>query len=65
MPVIGRLISRDWYRVGRFLGPSVTDLYRRLPLDRQEELWRAAGIEDVRSRVMSLGGGVVIAGTRG
>jgi demethylmenaquinone methyltransferase/2-methoxy-6-polyprenyl-1,4-benzoquinol methylase len=65
MPVIGRLISRDWYAVGRFLGPSITELYRRLPLDRQLELWRAAGVEDVRARVMSLGGGVVIWGTRG
>jgi demethylmenaquinone methyltransferase / 2-methoxy-6-polyprenyl-1,4-benzoquinol methylase len=65
MPALGRVISRDWYVVGRFLGPSITDLYRRLPLDRQMELWRAAGIEDVQARVMSLGGGVVIWGTRG
>jgi demethylmenaquinone methyltransferase/2-methoxy-6-polyprenyl-1,4-benzoquinol methylase len=65
MPVLGRLISRDWYEVGRFLGPSITDLYRRLPLDRQLELWRAAGIADVQARVMSLGGGLVIWGTRG
>jgi demethylmenaquinone methyltransferase/2-methoxy-6-polyprenyl-1,4-benzoquinol methylase len=65
MPVIGRLISRDWYEVGRFLGPSITDLYRRLPLPRQLELWKAAGVADVQTRVMSLGGGVVIWGTRG
>ena len=65
MPVIGRLISRDWYGVGRFLGPSISDLYRRLPLDRQLQLWRNAGVEDVQARVMSLGGGVVIWGTRG
>jgi demethylmenaquinone methyltransferase / 2-methoxy-6-polyprenyl-1,4-benzoquinol methylase len=65
MPALGRLISRDWYEVGRFLGPSITNLYRRLPLDRQLELWRAAGIADVQARVMSLGGGVVIWGTRG
>lgn len=65
MPVIGRLISRDWYDVGRFLGPSITDLYRRLPLERQLELWRAAGVEDVQARVMSFGGGVVIWGTHG
>ncbi len=64
MPVLGRLASRDWYVVGRFLGPSITDLYRRLPLDRQLELWRTAGVEDARARVMSLGGGVVIWGTR-
>ena len=64
MPVLGRFASRDWYVVGRFLGPSITDLYRRLPLDRQLELWRAAGVEDARARVMSLGGGAVIWGTR-
>jgi demethylmenaquinone methyltransferase / 2-methoxy-6-polyprenyl-1,4-benzoquinol methylase len=65
MPVLGRLISSDWYQVGRFLGPSISDLYRRLPLDRQLELWRGAGIEDAEARVMSFGGGVVIWGTRG
>ncbi len=64
MPPLGRLISRDWQEVGRFLGPSITDLYRRLPLDRQLELWSAAGIERPQARVMSLGGGVVIWGSR-
>lgn len=64
MPVLGRLISRDWYEVGRFLGPSITDLYSRLPLERQLELWRAAGISSVEAKVMSLGGGVVIWGDR-
>jgi demethylmenaquinone methyltransferase/2-methoxy-6-polyprenyl-1,4-benzoquinol methylase len=65
LPALGRLISRDWYEVGRFLGPSITDLPRRLPLERQLELWRAAGIGSVRARVMSFGGGVVISGIRG
>jgi demethylmenaquinone methyltransferase / 2-methoxy-6-polyprenyl-1,4-benzoquinol methylase len=64
MPVLGHVISRDWYEVGRFLGPSITDLYRRLPLERQLELWRDAGIQNVQARVMSFGGGVVIWGTR-
>jgi demethylmenaquinone methyltransferase/2-methoxy-6-polyprenyl-1,4-benzoquinol methylase len=64
MPVVGRLISRDWYEVGRFLGPSISQLYARLPLDSQLDLWRAAGVDDVRARVMSFGGGVVIWGTR-
>ena len=64
MPVLGRLISRDWYEVGRFLGPSITELYRRLPLERQLELWGRAGVGHVQARVMSLGGGVVIWGTR-
>jgi demethylmenaquinone methyltransferase/2-methoxy-6-polyprenyl-1,4-benzoquinol methylase len=64
MPLLGRLISRDWQEVGRFLGPSISDLYGRLPLDRQLELWSAAGIERPQARVMSFGGGVVIWGTR-
>jgi demethylmenaquinone methyltransferase/2-methoxy-6-polyprenyl-1,4-benzoquinol methylase len=64
MPGLGRLISSDWYEAGRFLGPSISDLYERLPLDRQLELWRAAGIERPEARVMSFGGGVVIWGTR-
>ena len=64
MPVLGRLISRDWLEVGRFLGPSITDLYRRLPLDRQLELWSGAGVDRPEAKVMSFGGGVVIWGTR-
>ncbi len=65
LPALGRLISRDWYEVGRFLGPSITGLYERFPIERQLELWRAAGVGDAQARVMSLGGGVVIWGTRG
>jgi demethylmenaquinone methyltransferase/2-methoxy-6-polyprenyl-1,4-benzoquinol methylase len=64
MPPLGWLISRDWHEVGRFLGPSISGLYRRLPLDRQLELWRAAGVERPEARVMSFGGGVVIWGKR-
>jgi demethylmenaquinone methyltransferase / 2-methoxy-6-polyprenyl-1,4-benzoquinol methylase len=64
MPLLGRLISTDWQEVGRFLGPSITGFYERLPLDRQLALWRDAGVPSVQARVMSLGGGVVIWGTR-
>ena len=64
LPAFGRLASSDWYEVGRFLGPSISDLDRRLPPERQAELWRAAGIDSVVIRRMSLGGGVVMHGTR-
>lgn len=64
LPILGRAISRDWLEAGRFLGPSIAGLYERLPLERQLDLWRAAGIPDVRAEIMSLGGGVVIWGTR-
>ncbi|HEY8640352.1 MAG TPA: hypothetical protein VIL53_07580, partial [Solirubrobacterales bacterium] len=64
LPTLGRLAGRDWYDVGRFLGPSIEGFYARWPLQRQLELWRSAGIGDVTARRMSLGGGVVIWGSR-
>jgi demethylmenaquinone methyltransferase/2-methoxy-6-polyprenyl-1,4-benzoquinol methylase len=65
LPGLGRLFGRDWYEVGRFLGPSIEALYERWPLERQLELWSDAGITEVRQRRMSLGGGVVTWGLRG
>ena len=64
LPIVGRVISPGWHEVGRFLGPSIRGFYQRLPLDRQLEMWREAGIEDVRVRRLSLGGGVVMWGRR-
>jgi demethylmenaquinone methyltransferase/2-methoxy-6-polyprenyl-1,4-benzoquinol methylase len=55
----------EWREVGRFLGPSIRELWQRLPLERLLELWRQAGIPEPRHRVMSLGGGIVVWGTRG
>jgi demethylmenaquinone methyltransferase/2-methoxy-6-polyprenyl-1,4-benzoquinol methylase len=65
LPGLGRLASRSWFDVGRFLGPSIEGFYRDHPLERQLEMWAEAGIADVHSRRMSLGGGVVIWGTVG
>ena len=64
LPALGRLVSRDWYEVGRFLGPSIDGFWRRHPLPAVVEMWRAAGIEAVEARKMSLGGGVVMWGVR-
>jgi demethylmenaquinone methyltransferase/2-methoxy-6-polyprenyl-1,4-benzoquinol methylase len=64
LPVAGRLISPGWHEVGSFLGPSIRDLHGRLPLGNQLDLWRDAGIEDVRARRLSLGGGYVVWGRR-
>ena len=64
LPALGRLASRDWYDVGRFLGPSITGFNRRYPLVALGDLWRGAGIGVVETRVMSLGGGVVMWGVR-
>ena len=64
LPLLGRLLSRDWYEVGRFLGPSIEDLYARFPLPALVALWERAGLEDVRVRRMSFGAGVVMTARR-
>ena len=53
-----------WARVGRFLGPSIEEHYRAFPVERQVQMWQEAGLEDVRVRTMSLGGGLVMEGRR-
>jgi demethylmenaquinone methyltransferase / 2-methoxy-6-polyprenyl-1,4-benzoquinol methylase len=62
LPALGALVSPGWRRVGTFLGPSIREFHRRYDV---LELWRNAGIEDVRSRRLSLGGGLVLWGRRG
>jgi demethylmenaquinone methyltransferase/2-methoxy-6-polyprenyl-1,4-benzoquinol methylase len=64
LPAAGRIVSPGWLEVGRFLGGSIREFWRRYPLGRQLELWSAAGIESVRYRRLSLGGGIVIWGRK-
>jgi len=64
LPLAGRVISPGWRAVGDFLGPSIEQLWERLPLGQLLGMWRAAGIEDVSYRRLSLGGGIVIWGRR-
>ncbi len=60
LPALGRIDSREWARVGRFLGPSIAGFYERHPLERLREYWQAAGLENIEVRRMSLGGGIVM-----
>jgi demethylmenaquinone methyltransferase/2-methoxy-6-polyprenyl-1,4-benzoquinol methylase len=64
LPAAGRLAGRSWYRVGRFLGPSISEHYRRYPRSWTVEAWEAAGLENVGMRIMSLGGGLVMWGRK-
>jgi demethylmenaquinone methyltransferase/2-methoxy-6-polyprenyl-1,4-benzoquinol methylase len=64
LPLAGAVVSPSWHEVGSFLGPSIRGFYERLPLDAQLQLWRDAGMADVRCRRLSVGGGVVVWGTR-
>jgi demethylmenaquinone methyltransferase / 2-methoxy-6-polyprenyl-1,4-benzoquinol methylase len=65
LPAGGWLLGgREWFRVGRFLGPNISGHYRRYPVSWTAEAWRKAGFTDVGVRVMSLGGGLVMWGKR-
>ncbi len=65
LPIGGLLTGgREWYEVGRFLGPSIAKHYQRYPIDWTVRAWEQAGLQDVGYRVMSLGGGLVMWGTR-
>ncbi|MGH2467865.1 MAG: class I SAM-dependent methyltransferase [Candidatus Limnocylindrales bacterium] len=64
LPLAGRLVSARWSAVGAFLGPSIEGFYAQHPLEAVEAVWREAGLEAVRTRRMSVGGGVVMSATR-
>jgi demethylmenaquinone methyltransferase/2-methoxy-6-polyprenyl-1,4-benzoquinol methylase len=64
LPLCGRVVSREWAGVGRFLGPSIRSFHARYPAQTLLDVWRAAGIADVRLRRLSLGGGLVVWGVR-
>jgi demethylmenaquinone methyltransferase / 2-methoxy-6-polyprenyl-1,4-benzoquinol methylase len=64
LPALGRLFSREWATTGRFLAHSIPSFYDRHPVESVAQMWRAAGIGDVTLRRMSLGGGIVMWGTR-
>jgi len=65
LPVIGSMAGRAWRETGRFLGPSISRFDERAPLPEQVRWWQEAGVRHVRSRVMSLGAGVVVWGVKG
>lgn len=64
LPLSGAVIAPGWHEVGSFLGPSIRDFWTEWPEPRLLDAWREAGIDDVRTRRMSVGGGIVVWGTR-
>jgi demethylmenaquinone methyltransferase/2-methoxy-6-polyprenyl-1,4-benzoquinol methylase len=64
LPASGALVSPGWGGVGRFLGPSIRGFWDAWPEPRLLDAWREAGISDVGARRMSVGGGIVVWGTR-
>ena len=64
LPMAGALVSRGWRDVGAFLGPSISNLYQSKTGDGLPEPWLRLGIRDVQVKRLSLGGAVVIWGTK-
>jgi demethylmenaquinone methyltransferase/2-methoxy-6-polyprenyl-1,4-benzoquinol methylase len=65
LPLAGAAAGgRSWYRVGRFIGPSITYHYVRHPVAEHVASWQAAGLRGVGVRLMSFGGGLVMWGTK-
>jgi demethylmenaquinone methyltransferase/2-methoxy-6-polyprenyl-1,4-benzoquinol methylase len=62
LPLLGRAVSRDWYEVGRFLGPNIEEFHAAQP--DLPALWRDAGIAGAVQRDMSFGAGIVVTGVR-
>lgn len=64
LPAAGLVAGHGWYRVGRFLGPSIDAFVDRYPPDRLAAAWATAGFVDVQVDSMSLGGGLVMWGRK-
>ncbi|HEY2072900.1 MAG TPA: class I SAM-dependent methyltransferase [Gaiellaceae bacterium] len=61
LPLAGAVVSPGWHEVGGFLGPSIRTFHESVDV---VDVWREAGIADVRSRRLSLGGGLVVWGVK-
>ncbi len=64
MPLGTRFLKSGWREVGAFLGPSISDFYRRNSLEDLGRMWRRANIENIQLKKLSLGGAVVIWGRK-
>jgi demethylmenaquinone methyltransferase / 2-methoxy-6-polyprenyl-1,4-benzoquinol methylase len=64
LPAAGAVARTGWHEVGAFLGGSIRDFYARIPEPALLELWHDAGIREIHARRLSLGGGIVVWGTR-
>jgi demethylmenaquinone methyltransferase / 2-methoxy-6-polyprenyl-1,4-benzoquinol methylase len=64
LPLAGALAGPAWVHTGRFLGPSIERFWNAYPLDAVLGMWADAGMERIRSRRLSAGGGIVIWGVR-
>jgi demethylmenaquinone methyltransferase/2-methoxy-6-polyprenyl-1,4-benzoquinol methylase len=64
LPAAGAVIAPGWHEVGSFLGPSIRGFWKEWPEPRLLDAWSEAGFDDVQAHRLSVGGGIVVWGTR-
>jgi demethylmenaquinone methyltransferase/2-methoxy-6-polyprenyl-1,4-benzoquinol methylase len=64
LPLAGVVIAPGWEEVGRFLGPSIRNFWKEWPEPRLLDAWSEAGFDSVQAHRMSVGGGIVLWGTK-
>ena len=65
IPVASRLLPGGWPEVGSFLGPSISDFYGKHTLRDLCGMWERAGVGEVQTKQLSLGGALVMWGRKG
>ena len=64
LPLLAWPVSHGWRRVGAFLGPSISQFSQAHPVASLRHMWEGAGMEDVHAQGLSLGGALVMWGTK-
>ncbi|HET6847569.1 MAG TPA: class I SAM-dependent methyltransferase [Gaiellales bacterium] len=64
LPAGGLVAGAGWYATGRFLGPSIERFWSEHPLEQVLGWWADAGMTEIRAQRLSVGGGVIIRGTK-
>jgi demethylmenaquinone methyltransferase/2-methoxy-6-polyprenyl-1,4-benzoquinol methylase len=65
LPAAGWVLGgSEWWRVGRFLGPNISNFHRAWPLERVVAAWNSAGLVEVGHKQISVGGGIVMWGRK-
>ena len=64
LPLATGAISSEWRGLGQFLGPSIEGFDRSYSEEDISQIWVDLGITDVQVKRLSMGGGVVMWGTK-
>lgn len=65
LPLGTRFLTPGWSEVGAFLGRSISTFYREHSLNDLSDMWRQAGMADVRVKTLTMGGACVMWGRKG